>query len=94
MPRLIIDVRTPAEYALRHLEDAINVSFDAPDFGPTIAEYPRDWEYAVYCNAGNRAGRARARMLTLGFRDVTSYGIMGAATATGQRVVYQSGTLR
>ena len=89
MSRLIIDVRTPAEYANRHIEGAINVDCNAPDFDARIAAFPPRHEYVVYCNAGGRAGRAAARMRIMGFPDVTSYGIIGASVATGQPVVYQ-----
>jgi len=89
MSRLIIDVRTPEEYANRHIDGAINVNFNSLDFGDRIAAFPRDHQYIVYCNAGGRAGRAAARMKSIGFPDVTSYGIMGASVATGQPVVYQ-----
>ncbi|MDR2974830.1 MAG: rhodanese-like domain-containing protein [Propionibacteriaceae bacterium] len=93
MSRLIIDVRTPEEYKLRHLDGAININFRGADFVPRISAFPKDQEYVVYCNAGGRAGRAASRMESLGFDDVTSYGIMGASIATGATVVYQSGTI-
>jgi len=90
MARLIIDVRTPEEYASRHLEGAININFYGTDFISRISAFPKDQEYVVYCNAGGRAGRAKNRMKSLGFTDVTSYGIMGASVATGATVQYQS----
>ncbi len=89
MTRLIIDVRTPGEYATRHLEGALNIDFQSPDFDQRVAALPRDQEYVVYCNAGGRGGRAAARMKSLGFSDVTGYGIMGASAATGAAVAYQ-----
>jgi len=89
MSRLIIDVRTPEEYAVRHLEGAINIDFQSTDFVSRIRSFPKDQEYVVYCNAGGRAGRAKTRMVSLGFSDVTSYGIMGASVATGTALAYQ-----
>jgi len=90
MSRLVIDVRTPDEYANRHVDGAINISFNAPDFRERILSFPKDQEYIVYCNAGGRAGRAKTQMKALGFTDVTSYGIMGASAVTGAPVIYQS----
>jgi len=90
MSRLIIDVRTPDEYANRHLEGAINISYYDTDFSTQISAFPKDQEYIVYCNAGGRAGRAKNRMKSLGFTDVTSYGIMAASLVTGAPVLYQS----
>ncbi len=92
MSRLVIDVRTHTEYAARHLEGAINIDFNSPDFDQRIAALPRDQEYIVYCNAGGRAGRAISRMKSLGFSDVTRYGIMGASAATGLPVEYATRT--
>ncbi len=92
MSQLIFDVRTPDEYAARHLEGAINIDFHAPDFAERVSAFPKDQEYVVYCNAGGRAGRAATRMKTMGFTDVTSYGIMGASIATGSALVYRSAT--
>jgi len=90
MSRLVIDVRTPEEYANRHVDGALNISFNDPDFRERISGFPKDQEYIVYCNAGGRAGRAKSQMKALGFDDVTSYGIMGASAATGLLVVYRN----
>jgi rhodanese-related sulfurtransferase len=88
--RLIIDVRSPQEYANRHLDGAINLDYNGPDFSAQLRSLSVADSYVVYCNAGGRAGRAAARMKALGFTDVTSYGIIGASVATGAPVVYQS----
>ena len=90
MGRLIIDVRTEEEYAIRHLAGSVNISFEDYDFYARISNLSRDQELILYCNAGGRAGRARARLKARGFTDVTSYGIMGASVATGAPVIYQS----
>ena len=91
MSRLIIDVRTPEEYARRRLAAAVNIDFHSPDFVTRILCLPKDQEYIVYCNAGGRAGRAKTQMKALGFADVTAYGIMGASIASGSEVLYDSG---
>ncbi|MDR0488084.1 MAG: rhodanese-like domain-containing protein [Propionibacteriaceae bacterium] len=90
MTRFIIDVRTPQEFAARHIEGAINIDFHDPQFNTQMMEFPKDTELVVYCNAGGRAGRAKTRLKELGFSDVTSYGIMGASAATGTQVLYQT----
>ncbi|MCL2735791.1 MAG: rhodanese-like domain-containing protein [Propionibacteriaceae bacterium] len=88
MTRYIIDVRTREEYANRHLEGAINIDFNGPLFVSDISCFEKDAEFIVYCNGGGRAGRAATQMRTLGFTDVTGYGIMGASAATGVPVMY------
>ncbi|MCL2784841.1 MAG: rhodanese-like domain-containing protein [Propionibacteriaceae bacterium] len=90
MSRITIDVRTPQEYAARHVQGALNISFNDPSFVTQMLEFPKDTELIVYCNAGGRGGRAKTKLTSLGFTNVTSYGIMGASIATNTPVVYQS----
>jgi len=66
----IVDVRTPQEFAQGHLEGAVLVDFNAPDFRDRIAEFPRDGHYVIYCRSGNRSAGARQVMTDLGFTDV------------------------
>ena len=85
---VIIDVRTPAEYAEGHLEGAINVNLQSGSFEQEIAEQPIDGTYVVYCRSGNRSAQAVAIMTDLGFTEVTDAGgITQASSATGIPVV-------
>lgn len=68
--RIVIDVRTPAEYAEGHLEGAVLVDYNAPDFAERIAEFDPDADYVIYCRSGNRSAGARAVMAEQGFTDV------------------------
>lgn len=85
---VIIDVRTPDEYAEGHLEGAINVNLQSGSFEQEIAEQPVDGTYIVYCRTGNRSAQAVAIMSELGFTDVTDAGgISDASAATGIPIV-------
>ncbi|MDR2895142.1 MAG: rhodanese-like domain-containing protein [Propionibacteriaceae bacterium] len=88
MSALIIDVRTPAEFAARHVQGALNLSFEDPTFVSQVRALPKDQEYIVYCNAGGRAGRSARQMRQLGFLDVTALGILQASAASGSPIVY------
>ncbi|MDR2895280.1 MAG: rhodanese-like domain-containing protein [Propionibacteriaceae bacterium] len=80
----IIDVRTPAEFADGHLEGADNIDFYAADFADQVGQLDHDARYIVYCKSGVRAGKAKAIMDGLGFKDVTSAGgFEEASAATG-----------
>lgn len=68
--RVVIDVRTPEEFAAGHLEGAVLVDYNAPDFAERIAEFDPDGEYVVYCRSGNRSAGARDVMTEQGFTDV------------------------
>ncbi len=68
--RVVIDVRTPEEFAAGHLEGAVLVDYNAPDFAERIAEFDRDGDYVIYCRSGNRSAGARDVMTEQGFTDV------------------------
>lgn len=85
---VIVDVRTPAEYATGHLEGATLLDFDAGDVAAAIPDLDPDARYLVYCRSGNRAGQAVELMTAAGFDDVTNLGsVEQAAEATGLPVV-------
>lgn len=67
---VVIDVRTPAEYAAGHVDGATNIDVDSSDFATRIAELPRDATYAVYCRSGRRSAIATAQMADAGFGSV------------------------
>lgn len=77
--RVVIDVRTPAEFAAGHLEGAVLVDYEAADFRDRVAELDRDASYLVYCRSGNRSAGARQVMEDLGFTDVVD--VAGGITA-------------
>lgn len=85
---VVIDVRTPAEFAAGHLENAVNIPVDSPDFDARIAQLPTDGSYVVYCRSGNRSAQAASRMQNAGFTDVVDAGSVDSASrATGLPVV-------
>lgn len=85
---VIVDVRTPSEYAAGHLDGAINVDVQSATFDTDISALPLDGAYVVYCASGNRSAAAVARMSDLGFTGLTDgHGISDAAASTGLAVV-------
>ena len=64
----LIDVRTPEEFSAGHLEGAVNVDVQGPDFeGRILAGFDPAGDYLVYCRSGNRSGQAIERMRAAGF---------------------------
>ena len=85
---VVIDVRTPAEFASGHLEGAVNIDVQSADFEARVSELDPAGTYFVYCRSGNRSGQAIARMQALGFADLTNGGSVESASAsTGIPVV-------
>jgi rhodanese-related sulfurtransferase len=67
---IILDVRTPEEFAEGHLAGALNINVLAPDFAARLATLDRGKTYLVYCRTGNRSTKAVQAMERLGFRSV------------------------
>ncbi|OUJ74511.1 rhodanese-like domain-containing protein [Hymenobacter crusticola] len=71
---VVLDVRTPTEYASGHLQSARNLDFKATDFSTQIAHLDTAKTYVLYCASGNRSGKAGALMQQQGFRKVVNAG--------------------
>ncbi|MDR2884001.1 MAG: rhodanese-like domain-containing protein [Deferribacteraceae bacterium] len=67
---IIIDIRTPEEYADSHIDKAINIDFYADDFSDKLAKLDKNKTYMVYCRSGNRSGKAMPTFDSLGFKTV------------------------
>jgi phage shock protein E len=67
---VVLDVRTPQEFAEGHLDGAIMVDFYDADFADQLAELDPDVPYLLYCQSGNRSGQTTEIMKDLGFVDV------------------------
>jgi rhodanese-related sulfurtransferase len=68
--RIIIDVRTPEEFAEGHIEGAELIDFYRQDFADELAKLDPDQPYVIYCRSGNRSGQTGEIMAGLGFTDV------------------------
>jgi rhodanese-related sulfurtransferase len=66
---VVLDVRTPGEFAQRHLEGAVLVDYRSPGFREEMAGLDRSKTYLVYCRTGNRSDKALGIMRELGFRN-------------------------
>jgi phage shock protein E len=64
---VLLDVRTPEEYAAGHIPGALNIDFTASDFERKVAALPRNHFYLVYCATGRRSAGACTKMTDLGF---------------------------
>lgn len=64
---VVLDVRTPAEYASGHLPQAQNIDVEGSDFATRIGALDKNATYAVYCHSGNRSGAALEQMAAAGF---------------------------
>ena len=71
---VILDVRTPEEFAAGHLKGAINIDIRQQDFYYKIEKLNKKLTYFVYCRTNHRSGNAIEYMKQKGF--VTLYQMM------------------
>lgn len=63
---LLLDVRTPLEFASGHIPDAINIPVD--DLRNRLAELPQDRPIVAYCQVGQRGYLATRVLMQAGFK--------------------------
>jgi len=62
---VIIDVRTPKEFAGGHVAGAINIPIE--ELSKSVARVPQNRTVVVYCASGNRSGHATALLRQKGW---------------------------
>ena len=76
---VVLDVRTPEEFAAGHLAGAVNLDLRSATFDADLALLDHATSYLVYCHSGNRSAMAVQAMQQLGFTDVAD--LQGGITA-------------
>jgi rhodanese-related sulfurtransferase len=71
----VLDVRTQAEYADGHIEDAVNLDYYSATFTQSLNNLDKTRTYIVYCRSGVRSSYALNIMKNLGFRE--AYNMLG-----------------
>lgn len=66
----LIDVRTPSEFAGKHLDNAVNISTNDPNFIANLEKLDKSKPTFVYCLSGGRSSATAAKMQELGFKEV------------------------
>ena len=85
---VIIDVRTPAEFAEGHVEGAINLDLESGQFEAELPNLDPAQPYIVYCRSGRRSGVAVEIMKASGFTKITDYQTLeNAANNTGLTII-------
>lgn len=79
---VVLDVRTPQEYAEGHLEGAVLLDLNGGEFARALPELDTGVQYLVYCRSGNRSGQAIAMMQEAGITAATNLGSLEEAAGT------------
>ena len=81
---VLIDVRTPEEFASGHIQRAIDIPVEElPD---RLSEVPQDIPIVVYCRTGNRSATAAQILVKAGFAPVFDLGGIQSWVAAGYPV--------
>ena len=67
---VLIDVRTPGEFAEGNIVNALNIDVQSSSFDSQIAQLDPTKTYALYCRSGNRSGIAAEKMADAGFTSI------------------------
>jgi len=71
---MLVDVRTPEEFAAGHLDGALNSDYRGGAFAEEIKNWDKDKVYYLYCASGNRSGKAAELLKEAGFRHIYNVG--------------------
>lgn len=69
---VIVDVRTPGEYAGGHIKGSVNIPLQS--LGSQMAKLKKDKPVITCCASGMRSGSARAMLQSAGFSEVYNAG--------------------
>jgi rhodanese-related sulfurtransferase len=67
---VILDIRTPKEFAAGHLKGAKNVDFFSDDFAAKLKKLDKKKAYLVHCASGGRSGKSMKQFKDQGFTTV------------------------
>jgi rhodanese-related sulfurtransferase len=69
---LLIDVRTPEEFAAGYIDGAVNIPVDV--IGQSLNRIPTDQPVVLYCRSGNRSAQAAEILRQAGYTQVIDLG--------------------
>ena len=78
-PGMIIDIRTPGEYAENHIHNAINIDFYSMDFEDQLKQLDKSTPIYIYCRTGSRTKIAIEILKKLDFKE--AYDLKGGIIA-------------
>jgi thioredoxin 1 len=67
---LLLDVRTPEEFASGHIEGAKNINYNDPSFAAEVEKLDKSKTILVYCLSGGRSGSSMSVFAEAGFQKV------------------------
>jgi thioredoxin len=66
----LLDVRTPEEYVVERIDNAVNVNWNGVDFESIASAYDKSKPIFVYCKVGGRSAQAANKLSEMGFKEI------------------------
>lgn len=66
----LIDVRTPEEYKVERIDNALNINWNGADFVSQVEKLDKSKPVFVYCKVGGRSAQAAEKLSQMGFTKV------------------------
>ena len=66
----LIDVRTPAEFEVGHIEGAKNIDFFSGKFNVEFDKLDKEKPVYIYCKSGNRSRQTANKLAERGFKEI------------------------
>ena len=81
---IILDVRTPAEFAESAIKGAINIDVNASNFKEKVSTLDKEKSYLIYCRSGMRSVKACNLMAENGFNKM--FNLLGGYQAWSSNI--------
>jgi phage shock protein E len=87
-PHVLVDVRTPEEYAEGFITGSVNIPLQ--ELESRLSEIRRDIPVVVYCRSGNRSAQAADILTSSGYSEVYDLGGIAEWQQYGYRIAQES----
>ena len=68
----LVDIRTPNEYNMGHINGAIMVDFYSSDFKANLNKLDKNVPIYIYCRSGSRTSKTIGLLQSLGFKEIVN----------------------
>lgn len=67
---VVLDIRTPEEFAEGHVAGAMNIDFRSESFAEDISKLDPGTPVVLHCRSGNRSGQSLPTLEKVGFEEI------------------------
>ena len=67
---VVLDIRTPGEFAAGHIENAVNIDYFSQNFQSQLDQLDKSKNYVMHCKSGGRSGRSVSIFKELNFKNL------------------------